>query len=423
MKTISNFLLILFLMFGWKSSPAQDVRKSRYLSVPVIDLEQEKSLHFTVDREEGVYLGHPTTVLADSGKTVITVYPKGHGSGEIVMKKSYNGGVIWTERLPVPETWKSSKEVPTLFPVILPDGKRRIVMFSGLYPVRIAWSDDEGATWSELHKVGDWGGIVAMASLIKLNTGSSDYMAFFHDDMRYFSENGQELYSSDRKNSNDRLFTLYKTVTSDGGITWSFPEAILSRRDMNLCEPGVIRSPDGKKIALLLRENSRRFNSQIIFSTDEGKTWSQPRPLPNELNGDRHVLKYLPDGRIIAVFRDVSPNNAKGDLVKIAKAAGEVNLSTIADSTQLGSPTEGDWVGWVGTWKDLIKGRHGQYRIRFRDNWHSWDCCYPGVEILPEGDILIVTYGYWDRAKFPFISAVKIRAEELDNYYKELKRR
>ena len=32
-----------------------------------------------------------------------------------------------------------------------------------------------------------------------------------------------------------------------------------------------------------------------------------PVPLPNELNGDRHVLKFTPDGRLLVVFRDISP--------------------------------------------------------------------------------------------------------------------
>ncbi|MFO1093715.1 MAG: sialidase family protein [Planctomycetaceae bacterium] len=43
-------------------------------------------------------------------------------------------------------------------------------MFSGLYPIRKAVSNDDGATWSELEPVGDWGGIVAMASVIDLQT-------------------------------------------------------------------------------------------------------------------------------------------------------------------------------------------------------------------------------------------------------------
>jgi hypothetical protein len=169
---------------------------------------------------------------------------------------------------------------------------------------------------------------------------------------------------------------------------------------MNLCEPGMIRSPDGKTLAVLLRENARRSNSQIIFSQDEGKTWSDPLPLPNELNGDRHVLKFAPDGRLLVVFRDVSP------------------LSLRNDQTGQGSPTEGDWVGWVGKWDDLVKGKPGQYRIRFKDNIHSWDCCYPGVELLPDGTFVVTTYGHWEKDKEPYILSVRFKMEELDRRFK-----
>ena len=49
-------------------------------------------------------LGHPTTVLHEDGKTIITVYPKGHGKGGIVYKRSDDGGLTWSERLPTPAT-------------------------------------------------------------------------------------------------------------------------------------------------------------------------------------------------------------------------------------------------------------------------------------------------------------------------------
>ena len=31
------------------------------------------------------------------------------------------------------------------------------------------------------------------------------------------------------------------------------------------------------------------------------------------------------------------------------------------------------------------------------DNKDSWDCAYPGVEVLPDGTIVSTTYGHWDR--------------------------
>jgi hypothetical protein len=387
------FLLSLtFLLFS------QERKANAYLSIPLIDLDKETFRQVVVDREEGQYLGHPTTVLLEDIKTILTVYPKGHGRGEIVYKRSMDGGLTWSERLSVPESWKTSKEVPTIFRTIDKSGTKRLILFSGLYPARLAHSEDDGKTWSELEPAGNWGGIVVMGALFPLSTGKGHYMALFHDDMRYFTEGGQKLFDEDVKTNKDRLFTLYKTISEDGGLTWSQPEVILSRRDMNLCEPGILRSPDGKQLAMLLRENARRYNSQIIFSNDEGKTWSDPRPLPNELNGDRHVLKYALDGRILVVFRDVSPACFNPDG---------------------GSPTEGDWAGWVGSWNDLINGGKGEYRIRFKDNQNSWDCCYPGVELLPDGTFVITTYGHWDKDKEPYILSVRITLKELDNKLKQ----
>jgi hypothetical protein len=387
-------LLFLFLPFIALSQAHPD---KPYLSIPVIDLDKEISRQVVVDREEGQYLGHTTTALLDDGKTILIVYPKGHGRGEIIYKKSFNGGITWTGRLSVPESWKTSKEVPTLFMVTDPQGKKRIIMFSGLYPARMAVSEDEGGTWSELNMAGDWGGIVVMGTMVPLKTGKGHYLALFHDDLRFFTSEGQAKYNEDIKANPQRLFTLYKTFSYDGALNWSFPEPVLSRRDINLCEPGAIRSPNGKQIAVLLRENARRENSQIIFSSDEGKTWSEPRALPYELNGDRHVLKYTPDGRILAVFRDVNPASYTGDT---------------------GSPTAGDWVGWVGTWKDLTGGKPGQYRIRFKDNTDSWDCCYPGVELLPDGTFVVTTYGHWEKDKEPYILSIRFKTDELDSRLK-----
>lgn len=415
MKRIISLSLVLFNAFFVLS---QTDSAKPYLRIPIIDLNDETSSQVIVDREEGQYLGHTATVLLEDGKTILIVYPKGHGKGEIVYKKSFDGGLTWSDRIPVPESWKTSKEVPTIFRTIDANGKKRLILFSGLYPVRHAYSEDDGMTWSELRQAGNWGGVVVMSALIPLKTGKGHYMAMFHDDMRFMTADGQQLYDQDRKHNNQVLFTLYKTFSTDGGLSWSVPEPILSRRDMNLCEPGILRSPDGKQLAVLLRENSRRANSRIIFSVDEGKTFSEPRPLPNELNGDRHVLKYAPDGRILVVFRDISPVRYRPDLERIAKERNEVNISRIAAEIGQGSPTEGDWIGWVGTWNDLLTGAEGQYRIRFKDNFHNWDCCYPGVELLPDDTFVITTYGHWEKNKEPYIISERFKLNELDNKLK-----
>ena len=346
-----------------------------------IDLNDQLHRQVVVDREAGQYLGHPTTCLLEDGKTMLCVYPKGHGRGSIVYKRSTDAGLTWSERLPTPASWATSKEVPTLHRVVGPDGKKRIIMWSGLYPARLAVTEDDGGKWSELKTVGDWGGIVVMGFVEALQTGQGHYLAMFHDDGRFFTKDGQR----------SPTFKLFKTLSRDGGLTWSYPEVVYQSSEVNLCEPGCIRSPDGKQLAVLLRENRRQNNSQVIFSSDEGQTWTAPRELPLALTGDRHTGKVAPDGRLFISFRCNSPSHLR-------------------DSR----PFEGDWVGWVGTWDDIVNGRDGQYSVRLKDNTKGHDTTYPGVEILTDGTFVTTTYGHWDRGEPPYILCVRFTLAELD---------
>jgi hypothetical protein len=346
-----------------------------------------------VDREAGQYLGHPTTVLLEDGRTMLIVYPKGHGRGAIVYKRSTDGGRTWSPRLPTPASWVTSLEVPTLHRVVDANGQRRIILFSGLYPIRMAVTEDDGATWSELKSIGDFGGVVTMSTVLELQSGPGHYMAFFHDDGRFIRGGAEERYRMKGPHSSHTSpaakpwrFWVYTTLSRDGGLTWSVPVPIAMLPDANLCEPGVLRSPDGRQIAVLLRENSRKYNSFVIFSNDEGLTWTEPRELPAALTGDRHTAKYAPDGRLFISFRD----------------------------TTHVSPTKGDWVGWVGTYDDIVEGREGQYRVRIMDNTKGADCSYPGIELLPDGTFVTTTYGHWLEGEAPYIVSVRFALAELD---------
>jgi hypothetical protein len=111
----------LSLCFGQAPAEKQKPLPAGY-SIPIVDLTDDEAGLTTVDRESGQYLGHPTAVLLEDDKTILCVYPKGHGRGAIVYKKSTDGGKSWSERLPTPENWATSKEVPTIHRVIDGDG-------------------------------------------------------------------------------------------------------------------------------------------------------------------------------------------------------------------------------------------------------------------------------------------------------------
>jgi hypothetical protein len=364
-------LVILFLLIQNGTPPLP----SAFAGIPLIDLNGDSQRQVIVDKEAGQYLGHPTTVLLEDGKTILTVYPKGHGKGPIVYKRSSDGGKTWSDRIPVPENWATSLETPTIHRVVDKQGKKRLIVFSGLYPARLAVSEDDGQTWSPLKPVGDWGGIVVMGSVVQLNK-PGHYLALFHDDGRYFQ----------KKPGPTGTMTLLQSLSNDGGLTWGTPEKIFAAKDIHLCEPGAFRSPDGKQIAALLRENRRVKESHVIFSNDEGKTWTEPRELPRALTGDRHTAKYAPDGRLVISFRDTAKD----------------------------SPTAGDWLVWVGTYDDIVNNKPGQYRIRLKDNFHKWDCAYPGVEVLPDGTFVTTTYGHWEKDQKPYVLSVRFNLKELD---------
>ena len=358
------------------STLAQQLPPDPAYTIPTVDISDQKDRQVVVDREAGQYLGHPTTVLLEDGKTMICVYPKGHGRGPIVMKRSTDGGINWSDRLPTPASWASSKEVPTLHRVIDAEGKRRLIMWSGLYPARLAVSEDDGASWSELEPVGEWGGIVVMGCLTRLHHG--DYLAMFHDDGRFYANAG--------KRREPPSMRVYQTLSKDGGLNWETPTLVLESSPHMLCEPGIVRSSDARRLAVLFRENSRTRNSFVIFSEDEATTWSTPRELPAALTGDRHTAAYAPDGRLFITFRDTTRQ----------------------------SPTKGDWVGWVGTFEDIEEGREGQYRVRIMDNKVRGDCAYPGLELLPDGTFVTTTYGHWTEGESPYVVSVRFKLAELD---------
>jgi hypothetical protein len=376
-KLRSAWIALVCLVMASLSRPGLSAEPPGY-TIALVDIARETTRQVVVDREPGQYLGHPTTVLLEDGRTILCVYPRGHGKGAIHLKRSLDGGLSWSERLPVPENWATSLETPSIHRVVDAAGKKRLIVWSGLFPARLAVSEDDGATWSPLEPAGDWGGIVVMGSLEAVRGRPGHYLAWFHDDGRFIRR--------DSKPENPVVFRLYQVESNDGGLTWSQPRELHAASDVHLCEPGVVRSPDGQQLAMLLRENSRRWNSCVMFSNDEGRTWTTPRELPAALTGDRHAGRYAPDGRLFLSFRDTTRQ----------------------------SQTQGDWVGWVGRYDDIVAGREGQYRVRLMNNHHRWDCAYPGVEILPDGTLVVTTYGHWDQGEPPYVVSVRFTLAELD---------
>ena len=111
-------------------------------------------LHVLVDREAGQYLGHPTTAMLDDGKTILTVYPKGHGRGAIVYKRSTDGGKTWSAPRRLPDGILGPIKNK---PVVLADGTWLSPSSSegskDGWLVHFERSQDAGLTWEKIGPV------------------------------------------------------------------------------------------------------------------------------------------------------------------------------------------------------------------------------------------------------------------------------
>ncbi len=379
-------------------------KKVPYYSIPQVDLavkpdntpEKFEYLYenVTVD-DSSAYLGHPDSVLLRNGN-VLTFYPEGHGKGRIISKISVDGGKSYTEEIKnPPESWEKSLETPTVYRLEFTDGKEKLILISGNpkwpnTPTPGGWncsvSDDEGETWTPFKLFYDNKSsfptvpVVSMASLTRLKENGKfvdKWMALFHN------------------NSFENFMTIL-TFDENGDYHWSEPVKYLAKyrkyeKFAGICEVEAVRSDMGKgdEICLIARCNKKRCTSLLMFSQDEGKTWSEPVEAPVSLNGERHKADYTPDGRLFITFRSIERNK---------EAYKKNNVEAVKRNWY----SEG-WVAWVGTYDDLKNGREGQYRIKiahtYLDNQDApalaanGDTGYCGNVVLPDGTIVTSSYG------------------------------
>jgi len=309
----------------------------------VVDISQQFKRHVIVAAgTEKVYQGHPTTLLMPDGKTMFCVWSRGHGGPAGQMARSTDAGLTW-KRLDdeLPPGFKKHVNCPSIYRMVDSAGKERLWVFSARPRMPRIVSEDSGKTWKEAKPLG-FECVMTFSSVVRLKDGS--YIGLYHI----------------RKGA----VQVMQTRTADGGLTWSTPRVVADVAGKDPCEPLAFRSPDGKELCCLMRENTHRGRSLMMFSTDEGRTWTTPKDTPWGLTGDRHMGVYAPDGRLVIAFRD--------------KAHG--------------SSTHNHFVAWVGTYDDIRRGRPGQYRIKLLHSYAGGDCGYPGMDLLADGTIVATTY-------------------------------
>lgn len=345
-------------------------------TLPVVDISGETDRHVIIaEGTDTVYQGHPTTLLMPDKKTMFCVWSVGHGGPAGPIARSDDAGLTWT-RLDdeLPEGFRDHKNCPSIYRIVDPEGKERVWVFSAWPDMPRIVSEDGGETWREMEPLG-LPCVMTFSSVVRLKDES--YLGMYH--LRPGMVRGVSP-------------VVLQTITKDGGLTWSEPEVVADVEGEHPCEPFVFRSPDGDELCCLLRENLHDGRSLMMFSTDEGKTWSEPVDTPWGLTGDRHMGVQLEDGRYVIAFRDRA----------------------------IGSPTLTHFVAWVGTYDDIRNGRPGQYRIKLLHSNASWDCGYPGMELLPDGTIIATTYvKYQPGKKKHSVVSTRFKIDETDAMLEE----
>ena len=355
------FLLVLMLA-GWPLHAAtvttpvtgNVVKGSRKTFPPTVDLSGDTARHVVVAQGTAeVYQGHPTTVLLPDGKTMYAVWTYNHGGECGPMKRSDDGGRTWTELLPVPASWKTVKNCPTIYRLTDPAGVARLVVYGGQGPdgkMHQSHSVDGGETWTPMQSIG-LECVMPFCTVVPIEGGKK---LLGLTNIRRPGET-REVRSN----------VIVQSTSTDGGLTWMPWEVILDLPGLKPCEPWVVRSPDGRQLLCLLRENVNRM-ALYMTSDDEGRTWTGAKALPPGLYGDRHAAVFAPDGRLVVGMRDTGGAH--------------------------GSPTSTHFVAWVGRYEDIVEGRDGTYRVKLLHSYKGGDNGYPGVEVLPDGTIVATTY-------------------------------
>ena len=94
--------------------------------------------------------------------------------------------------------------------------------------------------------------------------------------------------------------THFRSVSDDGGYTWTFPEAM----GTNGAPPHLMRHSSGAVIMTYGRRTAP-FGQRALISRDNGETWEDEYILRDD--GPDHDLGYpstveLPDGSLLTVY-------------------------------------------------------------------------------------------------------------------------
>jgi len=367
---------------------------------PVVDISGETERHVIIAQgTETDWQGHPHTLLLPDGRTIFCVWQGRqdgtgrHGAPGGLLKRSNDGGLSWSELLDVPANWKENgRGSPTIHRLVDAQGVARLFVYcrdEKRTTFLHAMSEDEGKTWSPLQPlrrsntaeppITGWSAPISILEA-RGSDGRRKHLMWYER-----GRDGRPVPG-----------VIWQSASYDGGLTWGESKPVVDKAGAS--EPTAIRSPDGKQILLLIREQNRQLNSLFSISNDEGETWSAPKELPLFLTGDRHLARYARDRRLVIVFRPVPPL-ARADV----------------DYKGLRSVKDSHFTAWVGRYEDLVAGEEIGYLVKLLHSHAGGDHTYPGLELLPDGTFIATTYiKYREGPEMHSVVSVRFTLAETD---------
>ncbi|WP_147820823.1 sialidase family protein [Salidesulfovibrio onnuriiensis] len=243
--------------------------------------------HVVIDRRARHYLCFPDICATPSGRLIVAYneYDQHVGNRRFLLTKhSDDNGATWSE----PRIVRSER---SHCPRLTRLGDGHILLLEDMHKAAL-WSSDNGNNWAEVKTSGIQHGLIDRVLEIDAET----LLTAAH------SHRGTHAHPAIRQAPAEQM--VY--ISENRGQVWKPLSVMANDRNLVLCEASMCRLEDGRIIALL-RENSFVYEPMYLcVSSDNGNTWSDPRPTP--LIGHRPTLGLTPSGKLLVTYRDVGPD-------------------------------------------------------------------------------------------------------------------
>jgi sialidase-1 len=250
---------------------------------------------FTVSRDDSIYEAFPDVALTPSGKLVCVfaecTHHKDRSYTRIMVTDSSDRGRTWSAKRPLTEASRGKEfwNCPRIS--TLRDGRLAVLVdYCGPasdprdHRVRqnlLFFSSDDGAGWSGPHQTPAQG--IVPDRLCELNSGCWLLSCHLKDPATGFAV--QRLWSSD-----------------DQGSSWHGPVIVGAQDGLHLCEASILPIDDHTLVAFHRENSFMGWDCYKTISRDGGATWSAPVAFPLPAC-HRPVSGFLNDGRILITYR------------------------------------------------------------------------------------------------------------------------